>query len=101
MLKYDLRSGTTRFYLATCTINIYNVSAGEYKLVAANSVGEAEREITLTVLYESCDGEEDVGSVETNGPVPVDEFGHFVADKHANGNKKFRDGYQVCFVTIL
>ena len=47
------------------------------------------------MLSESCDSEEDGGSGETNGPVPVDEFGHvqFVAEKHANGNKKFRDGY--------
>ena len=53
------------------------------------------------MLSESCDGEEDVGSGVSNGPVPVDEFGQFVADKHANGNKKFKDGYQVCFVTIV
>ena len=48
------------------------------------------------MLSDSCDGEEDGGSNEINGPVPVDEFGQFVADKHANGNKKFRDDYQVC-----
>ena len=53
------------------------------------------------MLSESCDGGEKDGSSEINGPVPVDEFGQFVADKHGNGNKKFRDGYQVCFMTIL
>ena len=51
------------------------------------------------MLSDSCDGDEDDGSSEINGPVPVDEFGGFVADKHANGNKKFRDDYQVCFIT--
>ena len=71
------------------------VAIGEYKLVATNSSGKAEKEITLTVLSESCNGEENGVSGETNSPVSVDEFGQFVADKHANGNKKFKDRYQV------
>ena len=69
--------------------------SGEYKLVATNSSGKAEREVTLTVLSESCNGEENDVSGETNSPVPVDEFGRFVADKHANGNKKFTASYEV------
>ena len=71
--------------------------SGEYKLIAINSSGQAERVVTLTVLPDSCASEEDGGSAESNSlrPVPVDAFGQFVTDKHANGNKEFDDSYKV------
>ena len=79
---------------------VENKHSGEYKLVATNSSGKAEREVTLTVLSDSCDGEEDGGSGEINKPVPVDEFGQFVVEKHANGNVEFTKSYEVFHIRL-
>ena len=31
----------------------------------------------------------------TSRPVPVSEFGSFVSEHHAHGNKKFKESYEV------
>ena len=64
--------------------------SGVYKLVASNECGEAEKVVTVSVMSEGCDGGEEI-----NQPVPVAEFGAFVSEHHARGNKKFRESYEV------
>ena len=54
-----------------------------------------EREVTLTVRQE----EEEVANVDREGvevrPVPVAEFGDYVADSHSNSNEIFKLQYSV------
>ena len=66
---------------------------GVYKLVASNSSGSAEKEVELKVLNEAeAPPPKDVDL----SPVPVMEFGSFVANNHKNSNAGFKDMYQVC-----
>ena len=66
---------------------------GVYKLVASNSSGSAEKEVALKVLNEAeAPPPKDVDL----SPVPVMEFGSFVANNHKNSNARFKDMYQVC-----
>ena len=67
--------------------------SGVYKVVATNTSGQAEKEVTVSVMSEGCDGGK--GGGEINSSVPVAEFGTFVSEQHAHGNKKFREGYEV------
>ena len=70
--------------------------SGVYKVVATNTSGQAEKEVTVGVMSEGCDGGEGGGSGETSRPVPVSEFGAFVSEHHAQGNKKkFRQSFEV------
>ena len=69
--------------------------SGVYKVVATNDSGQAEKEITVSVISGGCDGGEGGGPGETNKPVPVSEFGKFVSERHSHGNKKFRESYEV------
>ena len=64
--------------------------SGVYKLVVSNECGESERVVTVSVMSEGFDGNEEI-----NQPVPVAEFGVFVSEHHARGNKKFRESYEV------
>ena len=66
-----------------------------YKVIATNTSGKVEKEVTMSVMSEGCDGGEGGGSGETSRPVPVSEFGTFVFEHHAHGNKKFRESYEV------
>ena len=66
--------------------------SGVYKLVAENLCGNAEEEVNLTVLGENqAPPRKDVNL----SPIPVLEFGFFVANNHKNGNSGFRDMYEV------
>ena len=66
--------------------------SGVYKLVAENSCGIDEKEVNLTVLDENqAPPRKDVDL----SPIPVLEFGSFVANNHKNGNSGFRDMYEV------
>ena len=67
--------------------------SGVYKVVATNMSGEAEKEVSVSVMNEGCDGGETSGSGETK--IPVAEFGTFVAEHHAQENKKFRERFEV------
>ena len=69
--------------------------SGVYKLLAKNSSGSAEREVRLTVRQE----EEEAAPVDRERveiqPVPVAEFGEYVAHCHSYANKVFKLQYSV------
>ena len=70
---------------------------GTYKFVAVNSSGRVEEELVLTVVQEGTDEARKINgdaNVKT-GPIPVSNFGVFVAESHANSNKGFRSQYSV------
>ena len=72
--------------------------SGVYKAVAANQHGSEEREVKLTVNEEgitSTDAATMNGMVSSR-PIPIPEFGKYVADLHTNSNQPFKDLYQVC-----
>ncbi|XP_064386119.1 sushi, von Willebrand factor type A, EGF and pentraxin domain-containing protein 1-like isoform X4 [Halichondria panicea] len=65
--------------------------AGVYKLVASGPSGTAEKELQLIVVPEG--GEAEVTDEVDLTPIPVDGFGAYVTEQHANGNKKFSNNY--------
>ncbi|XP_064386414.1 uncharacterized protein LOC135334960 isoform X1 [Halichondria panicea] len=65
--------------------------AGVYKLVASGPSVKAETELQLIVVPEG--GEEEVTDEMDLTPIPVDGFGAYVTEQHANGNKKFASNY--------
>ena len=70
--------------------------SGVYKLSAKNCRGSAEREVRLTVRQE----EEEAAVVDKERvqvqPVPVAEFGDYVAQNHSNSDEVFKFQYRVC-----
>ena len=66
---------------------------GEYKLVAKNSSASVDKRVQLTVLSEA---EAPPAKDVDLSPVPVMEFGSFVANNHKNNNAGFKDLYEVC-----
>ncbi|XP_064386420.1 receptor-type tyrosine-protein phosphatase kappa-like [Halichondria panicea] len=66
--------------------------AGVYKLVASGPSGTAEKELQLIVVPEGDEEEEVTDKVDLT-PIPVDGFGAYVTEQHANGNKKFASNY--------
>ncbi len=75
------------------------VCAGVYKLVASGPSGTAEKELQLIVVPEG-GGEEETDAEVDLTPIPVDGFGAYVAEQHANGNKKFANNYSVGLIHI-
>ena len=75
------------------------VCAGVYKLVASGPSGTAEKEIQLIVVPEG--GEAEVTDEVDLTPIPVDGFGAYVTEQHANGNKKFASNYLVGLIHVL
>ena len=69
--------------------------SGVYKVIATNRGGEVEKEVSVSVKSEGCDGGVGGEAEVTSRPVPVAEFGEFVSEHHANGNKKFKESYEV------
>ncbi|XP_064386430.1 receptor-type tyrosine-protein phosphatase alpha-like isoform X2 [Halichondria panicea] len=60
-------------------------------LVASRPSGKAEKELQLIVVPEG--GEEEETDEVDLTPIPVDGFGAYVTEQHANGNKKFASNY--------
>ena len=84
------------------TLTIVNAEmkhAGNYQLVAINSVGTVEGKFTLKVMSETPEvpppGSGTGGRSEVSLPVPMAEFGQYVSSKHANANKGFTTLYNV------
>ena len=70
--------------------------SGVYKAVAANSHGSEEREIKLMVNEEGgASTAVAVGNIVSSRPIPIPEFGEYVANLHANSNLPFKDLFQV------
>ena len=70
--------------------------SGVYKAVAANQHGSEDREIKLMVNEEGgASTVVAVGDMVSSRPVPIHEFGEYVAELHANLNQPFKDLYQV------
>ncbi len=75
--------------------------SGVYKAVAANTHGSEERVIKLMINEEGgASTAAVVGEVVFSRPIPIPEFGKYVAELHANSNKPFKDLYQVELHTI-
>ena len=72
--------------------------SGTYRLVATNSEGTVEKQFSLKVVSEEDDEEPPLAAtteVVKSKPVPVDEFGQYVSQNHANSNKGFTTLYNV------
>ena len=71
--------------------------SGVYKAVAANQHGSEEREIKLMVNEEGgASTYIAIDDMVSSRPIPISEFGKYVAELHANLNQPFKDLYQVC-----
>ena len=77
-------------------INVYTtLYVGVYKLVVTGASGSTIQQVaTVTVMSEGGEASEGVEGVDY-APIPVTEFGAYVADLHAGSNKKFKDLYKV------
>ena len=77
-------------------MNVYmTLYIGVYKLVVTGDSGSTTQQlVTVTVMSEGGEASEGVEGVDYS-PIPVTEFGAYVADLHAGSNKKFKDLYKV------
>ena len=73
---------------------------GTYEFVANNSAGTVDQQVILIIVKEGTDEAFYVNTkLQANiEPIPVKDFGAFVADSHANSNKKFRLQYYVSYI---
>ena len=81
-------------------VSVEQKHAGVYRYTVSNSLGSVQGQVSLFVLGEK-------GGVETDGtttfqpqtvqsiPIPLGEFGQYVADLHLSSNKGFRDQFFV------
>ena len=73
--------------------------SGVYKAAVSNEYGSEAREVKLTVYEEGGTQSMDTAishHVVSSRPIPIPEFGRYVAELHANSNQAFKDLYQVC-----
>ncbi len=69
---------------------------GTYSMTATNSSGSTHRLVLLTVRKEEDeDLQESSDTVTIQEPVPVKEFGDYVACLHGNNNKLFKSQFFV------
>ena len=74
---------------------------GTYRLVVRNSLGSAEQEVKLSVVMEG-ENTPEVGHKFTDFiPIPVKDFGKYVAKNHDNNNQGFKEQFQVSNNCIL
>ena len=69
--------------------------SGVYKLLAVNRAGSSEKEVKLFVKREGEPSPFVARKQISFSPIPVDNFGQYVASGHANDNRVFRDQYTV------
>ena len=71
--------------------------SGTYRLVASNSEGTVEKQFSLQVITEEDEEPPLAATTEVvkSKPVPVDGFGQYVSQNHANSNKGFTTLYNV------
>ena len=68
--------------------------SGVYKAVAENAHGSEEREIKLVIGATG-------GDIVSSRPIPIPEFGKYVAELHTNSNQRFKDLFQVICDSIV
>ena len=68
---------------------------GTYRLVARNSLGSAEQEVKLSVVMEGEKTPEEEHKFMDFIPIPVKDFGKYVAKNHGNNNQGFKEQFQV------
>ena len=73
--------------------------SGAYQLVAVSWAGRCEREVKLSVRKEGEPCPLAARRKITFSPIPVEQFGEYVADGHANGNSNFKEQYIVSVLT--
>ena len=69
--------------------------SGVYRLSAKNSRGSAEREVRLTVTQEEEEPAVPAKERVEIQPVPVSEFGEYVAKNHTHSDEMFKLQYNV------
>ena len=72
--------------------------SGAYKLVAVSWAGRCEREVKLYVRMKGEPCPLEAMRTFTFSPIPVEQFGVYVATGHANGNCDFKDQYIVSII---
>ena len=69
---------------------------GHYKLLAKNTIGSIERSFNLFVKLRELRRILTMHNGTILKPVPLDAFGAYVAENHAEDNKGFKSQYTVC-----
>ena len=76
--------------------------SGVYKAVVANQHGSEEREVKLMVNQEGGTSTAIAfDEIVSTRPIPIPEFGKYVAELHANSNQPFKDLYQVSVLMCM
>ena len=76
--------------------------SGVYKAVATNQHGSEERELKLMVNEEGgASTPVAIDDTVSSRPIPIPEFGKYVAELHANSNQPFKDLFQVGTCLII
>ena len=70
--------------------------SGVYKAVATNLHGSEERKVNLAVTKEGESSAHEHEHTVSTRPIPVLEFGKYVAELHADSNQPFTELYKVC-----
>ena len=84
-------------------LTIFKIEAnhsGTYRLVANNSEGTVENQLTLKVMTESISDEKPDSTVTVYRLVPVTEFGQYVSQNHASANTGFSNLFKVQFIHV-
>ena len=75
--------------------------SGIYQLVAKNKAGSMEKEMKLFVKKEGQQSPHVSKKHIHFSPIPVEEFGDYVSQSHANDNRDFRDQFSVSMPVSL
>ena len=80
------------------SLTIFKIEAnhsGTYRLVANNSEGTVENQLTLKVMTGTVSDKKPDSTVTVYRPVPVMEFGQYVSQNHASANTGFSNLFKV------
>ena len=86
------------YEISNGNLTIFKIEAnhsGTYRLVANNSEGTVENQLTLKVMTEIVSDEKPDSTLTVYRPVPVTEFGQYVSQNHASANTGFSNLFKV------